>query len=363
MLQRMHIHNFRCLQNFEIKPGNNTSLLLIGKNGSGKSTLANALCIFQKLGGGTSRTSSLVTKEDFALGRTNERIRFEMEAVFGGRVCAYSLCLDMPENFKELRVVEEDFSIDGVSAFTRQEALVTISSSSEFSLDWHTVALPLITLKKEPALQMFRDWLHRMHILAPVPQLIGGESHGSLEPLHPSGKNLADYLTALLNDYPATYSNMQAYLKDFMPDLREFSNKLIATDSRMIRLHFGDNDSTFEPKLDQISDGEKCMFLCAVVLASQKVHDNLFVFWDEPDNYLALPEIEAFIRALRRNFCDNSQIWMTSHNENTINCFSHENTLFMRRKNHFDPVELRPIHEIVSDSDSIIHKIRLNELE
>jgi predicted ATPase len=221
----------------------------------------------------------------------------------------------------------------------------------------------LITLKKNPTLQIFRDWLRRMHILAPVPQLIGGESHNSFEPLLPSCQNLADYLTALLNDYPATYNIMLTRLKNFMPDLKEFSNKLIATDARMIRLHFGENGSTFDPILDQISDGEKCMFLCAVVLASQKVHNNFFVFWDEPDNYLALTEIETFIRTLRRNFRDGSQIWMTSHNENTINCFSHENILLMRRKDHFDPVELRPIHEVISDTDSIIHKIRLNDLE
>ena len=39
MLQRLYIHNFRCLQNFEFKPGEASSALLIGKNGSGKSTL------------------------------------------------------------------------------------------------------------------------------------------------------------------------------------------------------------------------------------------------------------------------------------------------------------------------------------
>ena len=40
MLQRLYIHNFRCLENFEFKPSDASSALLIGKNGAGKSMLA-----------------------------------------------------------------------------------------------------------------------------------------------------------------------------------------------------------------------------------------------------------------------------------------------------------------------------------
>jgi DNA repair exonuclease SbcCD ATPase subunit len=55
MLERLYVHNFRCLENFEFKPGDEPSMLLIGKNGSGKSTLANALAVFQRIGRGISR--------------------------------------------------------------------------------------------------------------------------------------------------------------------------------------------------------------------------------------------------------------------------------------------------------------------
>ena len=39
MLQRLYVHNYRCLENFEFKLGDVSSGLLIGKNGTGKSTL------------------------------------------------------------------------------------------------------------------------------------------------------------------------------------------------------------------------------------------------------------------------------------------------------------------------------------
>lgn len=361
MLQRLYIHNFWCLQNFEIKPGGHASLLLIGKNGTGKSAIAKALLILRKLVTGTSRVGDLVKKDDFTLGRTHERMSFTVEALLEERAFIYRLVLDMPENFREPRVVEEDVLVDGASVYTRREAQVTYDT--EFGLDWHLVALPVINEKKEGHLHTLRSWLRRMLILTPVPQWIGGESHGSIEPLSPFCENFADYLTALTTDYPASYSHIQNYLDELMPDLKEFSNERIAADARMLRVFFGGNGTNADLKFDRLSDGEKCMFVCAAVLASQKVRDPFFVFWDEPDNYLALAEVEHFIRTLRQNFRGSNQIWMTSHNEWTINCFSHENTLLLRRKNHCDPVELHPIQEILGDTESTILKLRLNELD
>ncbi len=43
MLQRFYVHNFRCLENFELTTKEMPSVLLIGKNGTGKSTIACAL--------------------------------------------------------------------------------------------------------------------------------------------------------------------------------------------------------------------------------------------------------------------------------------------------------------------------------
>lgn len=71
---------------------------------------------------------------------------------------------------------------------------------------------------------------------------------------------------------------------------------------------------------DALSDGEKCFFLCGVVLAAHQSYGPLFAFWDEPDNYLSLSEVSHFVMALRRGFFHQGggQIWMTSHNEEAV---------------------------------------------
>jgi len=48
MLKRLYIHNFRCLENFELLMKDMPSALLIGKNGAGKSSVGIALEIVPK---------------------------------------------------------------------------------------------------------------------------------------------------------------------------------------------------------------------------------------------------------------------------------------------------------------------------
>ncbi|TLU55982.1 MAG: ATP-binding protein, partial [Chlorobium sp.] len=57
MLQRLYVHNYRCLENFELIVKGIPSALLIGKNGSGKSTIARVLELFQSIAQGVNRMS------------------------------------------------------------------------------------------------------------------------------------------------------------------------------------------------------------------------------------------------------------------------------------------------------------------
>ena len=60
MIKRLYIHNFRCLENFDLPIAGKPSSLLIGKNGSGKSTVGYALEVLQSLARGTNRIGQLV---------------------------------------------------------------------------------------------------------------------------------------------------------------------------------------------------------------------------------------------------------------------------------------------------------------
>src|SRR5271157_3444358 len=103
-MRRLYVHNFRCLENFELPVSGQSSLLLIGKNGSGKTTVGLALLVLQKIARGTNRVGELVRPEDLSRGRADVPMRFEIEVELEAQTYGYSIAFEFPTGFKELRV-------------------------------------------------------------------------------------------------------------------------------------------------------------------------------------------------------------------------------------------------------------------
>src|SRR5882672_10154977 len=124
MLQRLYIHNFRCLENFELPISGHSSVLLIGKNGSGKTTVGLALEILQRIARGTNRVGELVKPKDLTSRRQEVPMRFEITVELHARIYEYTIAFELPLDFKELRVLEEKLSFDGKPVYSREMAQV-----------------------------------------------------------------------------------------------------------------------------------------------------------------------------------------------------------------------------------------------
>ncbi|MBE9248323.1 AAA family ATPase [Dolichospermum sp. LEGE 00240] len=361
MLQRLYVNNFRCLENFELTMKEMSSALLIGKNGVGKSTIAKALEILQAIARGTNRLRDLAKEprligtNDFAHGKSDVPIRLEIEVLLDNKLHKYVLALDLPENFKELRVFEEEFLVAGNPIYSRKADEVTIhhnaqNQEAQFSVDWHLIAMPIIS---NNSVDVFKNWLCQMIILVPIPSLMTGNSYSeTLEPKR-DGSNIGEWLSGILGRYPAAYREIDKYLRDIMPDFQDFVNEIIGKDLKSLVVRFEKNKATLNVDFQDLSDGEKCFFLCAVVLAANKFYGPIFCFWDEPDNYLSLSVVGDFIMSLRRSFKDNGQIVVTSHNPEAIREFSYENTFFLDRKSHLEPTLIRSLSDINTTGDLI----------
>ena len=359
MLQRLYVHNFRCLENFELTIKGMSSALLIGKNGTGKSTIASALEVLQSIGRGINRVGQLVQSKDFDRGRSDVPIRFEIEVLLDEKLYKYVLAFELPEKFRELRVFEEQLLVSGEQIYSRKEAQVTLYSTlqnreAQFLVDWHLVALPVIQEQSTTdPLRIFKTWLARMIILAPIPSLMTGDSNGeTLEPKR-DGSNFGEWFFGLLSRYPAAYTQIDKYLREVMPDIQDFLNEQIGKNSKSMIVRFQANNANLSVDFKDLSDGEKCFFLCAVVLAANKFYSPLFCFWDEPDNYLSLSEVGHFVISLRRSFQGSSQILVTSHNPEAIRKFSNENTFVLDRKSHLEPTLVRLLSDIPVTGDLI----------
>ena len=367
MIRRFYIHNFRCLENFVLPISRLPSVLLIGKNGAGKTTVGYALELLQKIAQGTNRVKDLVTRGDFTRGRKDVPLRVEIEIEIDTKVYAYVLAFELPEDFKELRVLEEKFEVDGKPIYTRELAQVSLARTTQnreakFSIDWHLVALPIIQERStDDPLYIFRQWLARMLILRPVPIHIEGESEPEKETLQPK-PDLTDFgawFSGLLAYAPAAYTKIDRYLKQVMPDLKDIKNPVLGPNYRSLQVQFSNELGGVTIPFGRLSDGEKCFMICALVLAASETQDNVFCFWDEPDNYLALDEVGHFVLALRSAFQNSGgQFITTSHHPEAIRRFSKENTLLLHRKSHLDPTRVSQISDLQISGDLVNALIR-----
>lgn len=376
MIRRLYVHNFRCLENFELSLAGLSSVLLIGNNGSGKTTVRLALEIFQKIARGTNRVSDLVKLKDFTRGRTDSPMRFEIDVELNASKYEYEITLGLLDGSRDLRVLDESLLVDGEPIYMRDKARLyladapevkTISAPGEarLSIDWHLVALPIIQEQSsEDPLLIFKQWLARMLILRPIPSLIRGDS--DRETLQPDigVTNFGAWFSGTVAHAPSAYSKIDTYLKQLMPDLGDIKNPIIGKDARSLVVQFsGDRGSPLTHQslpipFEDLSDGEKCFMISALVLAANSSYGPVLCFWDEPDNHLALSEVGHFILALRKAFQPGGQFIATSHNPEAIRRFSEENTLVLHRKSHLEPTIVRKLSDIQISGDLVGALIR-----
>jgi ABC-type Mn2+/Zn2+ transport system ATPase subunit len=369
MIQRLYVHNFRCLENFELSLDGLSSGLLIGTNGVGKSTVSAALEVLQKLGRGETRVKNLIDPADFTRGRTEVPMRFELQVQLDGRVYVYSLALEFPEGFKGARIAEETLTVDGDVVFSREIAQVKLGTDTknqvQFLVDWYLAALPLIQVRNDSdPIAVFRSWLAHSVILSPVPSLMNGYSEDETLCPNRDASNFGDWLAGILSRYPAAYTEISDYLKALIPDINDFRNDLRGKDAKKTLVRFSGKQEMLQVPFEALSDGEKCFFVCAAVAAANKYYGPLFCFWDEPDSHMSLSEVSHFIFHLRRTFKSGGQILMTSHSESAIRAFSDESTFLLHRKSHLEPTLVRRLADMSFNRDeNLVEMLRLGELE
>ncbi len=366
MLRRLYVHNFRCFENFELRP-DEASTLLIGRNGSGKSTVTHALAIVQRIARGAHRVAQLVQPGDFARGRTDTPMRFELEADVSGHHFRYAFALELPKAARELRVLSESLRCDDHDLFTRERAEVSpdpMKGHTHFEVDWHLFALPIVHERDATdPIALFKRWLARMIVLAPLPsQIEGASSAPTLEPER-TAHNLGDWFTALLAMEPSAYGPLTNYLREVFPDFLAVQNPSTGGDTRQLHVQFQSQGATLTLPFAALSDGEKCFFLAALTLAASEAYGPLLCIWDEADAHLGLSEVCRFTLGLRRAARRKLQLIVTSHNAETIRAFSDETTRLLTRASHLEPTRVRRLDEIPERGDDVIAALTRGDLD
>jgi ABC-type cobalamin/Fe3+-siderophores transport system ATPase subunit len=361
MIERLYVHNFRCLENFTLDLAGHPSALLIGRNGAGKSTVLRCLQVFQGICRGSSRVRNLISANDFTQFRTDQPMRFEAELTLAGKRFKYAISFEWPHGFREARILDESLSVDGSAIFTRHQAQVQLSGGSTFGLDWHIFALPVIS-EQPPArsIQEVKVFFASMILIAPVPAAMTGFAEEPSMELQHNAANYASCLLAMLQQKPKAYSAFESYVKTVIPDFSSIENPPRGENGTQLIVKFEREKprASLSVEFEALSDGEKCFFLSAYIIASNMVGSFVMCMWDEPDNHLSLSEVGQFITSLRKITNLSGQFIATTHHPETVRKFSDETTFVLTRKSHLDPAVLRPLAAFTYSGDLINALIR-----
>jgi len=360
MIERLYVHNYRCLENFTLDLKGKGSALLIGKNGSGKSTVRHALGVLQKIGRGPNRVKDWIDENDFAQHRIDLPMRFGLDVVLAGKRFVYSIAFEKKDHPEPI-VMDETLTVEGEAVFARQGAEVSLPGPAVYQLQPGIATLPVIWgAGRDYPVERFRSFLASLVLVSPVPALMSGYAEGSTPNIEEDAWNFAAWLNDLLGLAPAAYVDIQTYVQSVIPDFHTFTRRGRNEKGSELLVGFKRPDTGTELLVEfgRLSDGEKCFFLSAAILAYAKHAGPVFCFWDEPDNHLSLPEIDHFITHLRKMANRGGQFVATSHHPHAIRSFADENTFVLRRPSHLEPPAIRTLEEIGYNGDLISALIR-----
>lgn len=367
MLRRLFVHNLRCLVNFELDLTELPSALIVGRNGVGKSSIIDALEIISSIALGRTSFKEVLPRAIFSNfseeGKAQMKVpplRFELEAEIGKDVRAsYHIEFEWPTTFDEPRVRSEQLAVNGQPVFSRERSDTKFypsekANATSFPLDWHTSAVSGI---QEPhdkhPLRLFKNWLSNVVILRPVPQFMKGVSSSPTRALSADGRNIADWYRWIVTHDSEQGYKINSYLRQVWPEFKTIRNDQLGPDVFDLHLEFSDgNGDPLRIRLENLSQGEKILFLWATLLAWSETNSYSLCAWDEVADHVALVEIQDFLRGLRNLKGPGMQFLATGHLSEVIRSFAQESTVVLRRSSRTIPTQPPRLASTLDFSDS-----------
>jgi len=369
MIAELRIENFRCLQDFRLILNDANPHLLIGKNGAGKSSIRSVFEILRQVCRGGRPLGDIITDSDLSFGSGNT-VQIGTVLQLGEIRLSYLLRARLYDGIWE--VEREVFTEDQQPLLHRHRNIVLPGTQTEI---WGTSeeekkheldigdeypALPMLGLIRSVMIGRFRHFFQASWILAPEPSNIIDVVSTRRDSLAVDCHNICNVVFWAQNLDSEILDRIGLQLRSRMPDLEELEFRDIGGSRSQLFLRFS-RDTAYETPLSRLSDGQKCFFIAAVlsVFAEKKLVP--FCFWDEPDNFLSLSEVQQFIRQLRR-LKHGMTVILASHHPETIRCFPADSVLVLERNFQTENTTVRPAIKFDRSFDDLADAVAHGEL-
>jgi predicted ATPase len=337
--------------NFEYQPA--ALELLFGENGTGKSTVFDVARRLRNLITLGQSTSDLFPVATVTAWQSCPEQTFELAIDGNGGAYTYTLVIQHRKEEKKNRIRKEQLQFDGrpLYLFDGENAHLYRDNHSEgpcFPIDWAKSAISSIPERHDNTkLSWFRRRMERVHVLAIDPLHMESTSHDEHAIPDASLSDFASWYRHLAQDSPEVMGQLFASLGEVITGFKSLRLESDGERARVLKAAFQDRGESeveapeFRLSLDELSTGHRSLIALFTILHCAVQRDATICI-DEPDNFVALRELQPWLTAL----CDrveekSGQCLIISHHPEFIDLLAVKHGARFSRSG-LGPVRVKP---------------------
>ena len=339
MLKRVYIDNFRCFVNFEVSLGQQQ--LILGLNGSGKSTLLEVLSAIKRLLTGDAHPDELFPEASRTRWQTLSRQTFELDVDLDASY-QFKLELEFWGSPARTRIKREAVICDGrlVFEFVGGEVhLFNDRFEHKVTYPFNPFRSALATVQSRPEntkLMQFKNWIENLHCLQVNPHIMSERTEREDPEPEFNMSNFASWYRHMTQERADSGWHLQDHLRQVIPGFESLDLRSAGANLRVLAVRFAipplsSPPNVFEVAFGELSDGQRVL-ICLYALLNFVVSGNACLFLDEPENYVAIPEIQPWLMELRDHIEDlGGQVILISHHPEIVDYLAPEFGLVFER--------------------------------
>jgi predicted ATPase len=325
MVTRLYVDNFRCLVNFELKLDETN--VLLGANGSGKTSVLEALRRIQNLVARGVRIEEAFPTSDLSLTQDRDVQHIEIDLQIDDCAYRYGLQIEHERSRGRMRIAEETLEHDDKPIFWLKGGDAQLyhddyNEGPSYPFGWSRSGVGALNAREDNRkLTRFKQAMADLVIASPCPPLFEPETRTEDEFLQPLMQNFVGWYRHAAQERMSGIAELFRTLGEALPGFDSVSLTESGENARALKVDFrGATDGRQSDRygFDQLSDGQRALFaLYCLIFLSKGRRTSLFL--DEPDNYLALREIQPWLAAVAEHCGDTlEQAVIVSHHPVTI---------------------------------------------
>jgi predicted ATPase len=351
MIENLYIDNYKCFVNAEIDL--ESLNLFLGDNGTGKTAVFEALSIIKSLAVGEEKVNALLPASTLTRWQRRSVQTFELTLRGNGGKYQYRLEIDHSRSEDKRRIQLEKLTFNDRPLFEFERGDVQLywddfREGPAYPFDWERSALPTIMQRDgTEKLTWFKRRLGQVYVLRIDPYSMSGQTEKEDSSPAPDLSNFASWYRYLSQENPDRLSSLFDDLKQAIDgfDILKLSSE--GGERRTMKMavdHQIDGngkDTTEEYAFDELSEGQRAI-IALYSLLQFTAQENVTLCIDEPENYLALSEIQPWLMDLAERCSDeDAQALLISHHPEFINLLALEKGTLFERPNA-GPVRTSP---------------------